>query len=96
MGAVRHALAAVETDEGVPRRVQVNGVHRAGPGAFAAADAEILAHNDAAAPALGIGPGGTGRGAGGGVQARQVRASKPVDRPPEEAMRMPAMSQDRR
>jgi hypothetical protein len=29
-------------------------------------------------------------------QARQVLASNPVDRPPEEAMRMPAVSQDRR
>jgi hypothetical protein len=32
---------------------------------------------------------------GAGSQARQVRASKPVDSPPEEAMRMPAVFQDR-
>jgi hypothetical protein len=32
---------------------------------------------------------------GAGSQARQVLASKPVDSPPDEAMRMPAVSHDR-
>jgi hypothetical protein len=33
---------------------------------------------------------------GAGSQARQVRASNPVDRPPEDRMRIPAVSQESR
>jgi hypothetical protein len=33
---------------------------------------------------------------GAGSQARQVRASNPVDNPPDDRMRMPAVSQDNR
>jgi hypothetical protein len=40
-------------------------------------------------------PVGQAAAQGAGSQARQVRASKPVDSPPEEAMRMPAVFQDR-
>ena len=64
MGAEGNALAAVDADKGIPRRVEVNGVDRAGLRTLPAADAEVLLHEHAPALALGIGAGRAGRGAG--------------------------------
>ena len=50
------------------------------------------------APALSLGVRTVGQAAaqGAGSQARQIRASNPVDSPPEDPMRMPAVSQESR
>jgi hypothetical protein len=61
------ASAAVEADKGVSRGVEVDGIHRACAGAFAAADAEIFPHNDTATFALCVGTRWTGLGARGRV-----------------------------
>jgi hypothetical protein len=49
MGAERNTSAAVIADKGFPSGIEIDGVHGAGFGALAAADAEILAYEDAPA-----------------------------------------------
>jgi len=49
----RHTLAAMDAYVGVNHVVQENGIHRAGFGTFAAANAQLLFLKNAAVPALG-------------------------------------------
>jgi hypothetical protein len=57
MRAKGHAPAAVDAHEGIPRGVQVYGIHRTRSVALSAADAQFLFDDDAAALSLGVSPG---------------------------------------
>lgn len=61
MGTVGDAFAAMDADKGFTGRIQIDSIHRAGHGAFAAAVAEFLLNYNAAPFALGIRTGRTGR-----------------------------------
>jgi hypothetical protein len=74
--------------KGVTCGIQIDGVHRTGLGAVAAMDTQAFLDPHPTALTLGI-------GSGAGSHARQTLASNPVDNPPAEAMRIPAVSQDR-
>jgi hypothetical protein len=47
MGAVRHTLAAVDTDEGFAGGVEINGVNRTGFGTVATLNAKLPLDNHA-------------------------------------------------
>jgi hypothetical protein len=64
MGTEFDATAAVDADEGFPCRFQVDGIHRAGPRALPATDAEGFFHHHAPSFSLRIGSRGTGHGTG--------------------------------
>ena len=96
MGAKRYTSAAVNADEGLACGVKVNSVNRTGFRACSAAGTELLFSNNTAPFRREYAPVRQAAAQGAGSQARQVCASKPVDMPPEDAMRIPAVSQDRR
>ena len=84
----------MNADKGLGSGVKVNGVNRTGRGAVSALYAEFPFNNYPTAFALGKAPVGQAKAQGAGLQARQGFASKPVDRPPDDTIRMPAVSQD--
>ena len=64
MRAERNTLTAVDADKGFLVRAEIDGVKGAGRSAGATADAQLFAHNNPAALALGICPAGAGGRAG--------------------------------
>lgn len=71
MRAEGYAAAAVDADKGLTAWFEVNRIHRTGFLAFSAVDAKGFLHNNPSGLSLGVGPRGTGNGAGSG-SARQA------------------------
>jgi len=73
MGTEFHATAAVDADKGFTGWVQIDGIHRASPGTFPAANAHLLLDHHAASFSLQKGT----RGAGGGARRRIAGQARP-------------------
>ncbi len=81
MGAVGHALAAMDTDKDITDAVLGDGLYRAGRHAAAAPDAQGFILDDTTAPAGAQAASGTDRGAGWRVASKADRGFKAGGQP---------------
>ncbi len=89
-----HTATTVDTDINGSAMVLKNGINGTGTDAVTTVDAEFFLHNNAPPFRYEKAPVGQAVAQGAGSQARQWLALKPVVSPPEDLMRIPAVSQD--